>query len=225
MHTASSASLGISTDERQTRFHVPRCIRAAGPGKTRIRSGAPSPILPAPAQTSLARQPLLDAGHRPSHQHRCCTTVYFCQAFTDRQVAQIDKCVREEGWRYDVGGFFGVQERMVWLSLKSHHELTFGGSKHRLEATYHRRGIDFPSSVATRAAPAIFARSWHHYQCMPVCVALPFFFQGLGVVRGGVRLSGSEARQKPSLGKLGKEMQMADTEGLARVRKDCVPFS
>ncbi|KAI3488681.1 hypothetical protein L1887_47163 [Cichorium endivia] len=54
MHTASSRSPGINTDERQPRFHVPRCIRAAGPGKTRIRSGAPSSVLPAPAQTPLA---------------------------------------------------------------------------------------------------------------------------------------------------------------------------
>lgn len=52
-----------------------------------------------------------------------------------------------------------------------------------------------------------------------------FFFQGLSVVRGGGRLSGFEARQKPSLGKLGKEMNKADTKGVATVPVECVPFS
>jgi hypothetical protein len=80
MHTASSRSTGINTDERQPRFHVPRCIRAAGPGKTRIRSGAPSSVLPAPAQNIRSRHPWLDAGHRPSRQQRCCTLYTFVKS-------------------------------------------------------------------------------------------------------------------------------------------------
>lgn len=127
MHTASSRSPGISTDERQTRFHVPRCIRAAGPGKTRIRSGAPSSVLPAPAQTPLAVNlcSMLATDLLASRDAVHCillSSLHRSPSSTDRQVrARTGMAIRR-------ARLFGVQERMVWLSLKSHHELTLSAA-------------------------------------------------------------------------------------------------